>query len=76
MAHQAAFAQTFGAISEDTRDASRGVVAGAIVTAVNLGTNASRTIATSEAGGYSFASLPLGTHPGVRSLEDPWTVLY
>ncbi len=62
IANQAAFAQTFGAISGDTRDASGGVVAGAIVTAVNLGTNASRTITTNEAGGYSFPSLPPGTY--------------
>src|SRR6267378_3127857 len=62
MANQAAFAQTFGAISGDTRDASGAVVAGAIVTAVNLGTNAARTVTTNEAGDYSFPSLPPGTY--------------
>src|SRR5216684_1067937 len=62
MASQAAFAQTFGAISGDTRDASGAVIAGAIVTAVNLGTNAARSVTTNEAGEYSFPSLPPGTY--------------
>src|SRR6266481_2043859 len=62
MANQAAFTQTFAALSGDTRDASGAVVAGAIVTAVNVGTNASRNVVTNEAGAYSFPSLPPGTY--------------
>src|SRR6195256_4750714 len=62
MASQAAFAQTFAALSGDTRDASGAVVAGAVVTAVNVATNASRTVMTNEAGDYSFPSLPPGTY--------------
>src|SRR5438477_2658068 len=43
IANQGAFAQTFASINGDTRDASGAVVAGAVVTAVNLGTNAVRS---------------------------------
>ena len=62
MANQAAFAQTFAALSGDTRDASGAVVAGAVVTAVNVGTNAARSVTTNEAGDYSFPSLPPGIY--------------
>src|SRR5258708_11718245 len=62
MANQAGFAQTFGAISGDTRDASGAVVTGATVTAVNVATNAARSVTTNEAGDYSFPSLPPGTY--------------
>src|SRR6266853_1403924 len=62
LANQAAFAQTFAALSGDTRDASGAVVTGATVTAVNVGTNAARSVTTNEAGDYSFPSLPPGTY--------------
>src|SRR5229473_492676 len=62
LANQAAFAQTFAALSGETRDASGAVVAGAIVTAVNVVTNAARSVTTNEAGDYSFPSLPPGTY--------------
>jgi hypothetical protein len=62
LASQVAFGQTFGSIGGDTRDATGAVVAGATVTAVNAGTNASRTVMTNEAGAYSFPSLPPGTY--------------
>src|SRR5438876_11719990 len=62
MANQAAFAQTFAALSGDTRDSSGAVVVGATVTAVNVGTNAARNVTTNEVGNYSFPSLPLGTY--------------
>jgi Carboxypeptidase regulatory-like domain len=62
LANQEAFAQTFAALSGETRDASGAVVAGAIVTAVNVGTNAARSVTTNEAGDYSFPSLPPGTY--------------
>jgi len=54
----AAFGQTFGSIGGDARDASGAVVSGAVVTTVNVATNASRTVLTNEAGAYSFPSLP------------------
>lgn len=62
MAHQAAFAQTFAALSGDTRDACGAVVVGATVTAVNAGTNAARSVTTNEVGDYYVPSLPLGTY--------------
>src|SRR5882724_2495377 len=60
--HQAAFCQTFGAISGETRDSTGAIISEATVTALNVGTNASRTVATNDAGGYSFPSLPPGTY--------------
>ncbi len=61
-AGQLAFGQTFGSIGGETRDTTGAVVAGATVTAVNAGTNASRTAVTNDAGGYNFPSLPPGTY--------------
>ncbi len=62
MANQATFAQTFTALSGDTRDACGAVAVGASVTAVNVGTNAARGVTTNEVHDYSFPSLPLGTY--------------
>src|SRR5437868_6373745 len=59
---QVTFGQTFGAIGGEARDASGASVVGATVTAVNVGTNASRAVVTNEAGGYNFPSLPPGTY--------------
>src|SRR6266851_1342014 len=72
-ANQACFGQTLGSIAGDTRDASGGIVAGAAVTVINLGTNATRTVTTNETGAYNFPSLPPGNYsvkvekPGFRS---------
>src|SRR5438067_3946604 len=57
-----ALGQTFGAIGGEARDATGAAVAGATVTAVNGGTNASRTVITNDAGDYNFPSLPPGTY--------------
>ncbi|HKA01290.1 MAG TPA: carboxypeptidase-like regulatory domain-containing protein [Candidatus Solibacter sp.] len=46
-------------------DSSGAVIAGATVTAINAGTNGSRTVTTNEAGAYSFPSLP----PGIYSVK-------
>ena len=62
LANQAAFAQTFAALSGDTRDACGAVVVGATVTAVNVGTNAAGRVTTNEVDDYSFPPLPLGTY--------------
>jgi hypothetical protein len=59
---QLAFGQTFGSIGGETRDSTGAIVAGAAVTAVNVGTNASRTVVTNDAGAYAFPSLPPGTY--------------
>src|SRR5258708_39066410 len=56
------FGQTFGSIGGETRDSTGAIVAGAAVTAVNVGTNAARTVVTNEAGAYAFPSLPPGTY--------------
>ncbi len=65
----AAFGQTFGSIGGDARDASGAVVSGAVVTAVNVGTNAPRSAVTNDAGAYSFPSLPPGTY--TLKIEKP-----
>src|SRR5260370_37829032 len=62
LAAQLGFGQTFGSISGETRDSSGAIVAGAAVTVVNSGTNATRTVATNDAGEYAFPSLPPGTY--------------
>src|SRR5256885_5951931 len=59
---QVAFGQTFGSIGGEVHDTSGAIIAGVAVTAINIGTNASRTVATNDAGGYSFPSLPPGTY--------------
>src|SRR5436190_383831 len=62
LAGQLTFGQTFGSIGGETRDSTGAIVAGAAVTAVNVGTNAARTVVTNEAGAYAFPSLPPGTY--------------
>ncbi len=62
LAGQLAFGQTFGSIGGETRDSTGAIVAGAAVTAVNVGTNATRTVVTNDAGAYAFPSLPPGTY--------------
>src|SRR5437660_1416387 len=62
IAGQVAFGQTFGSIAGETRDSTGAVITGAIVTAVNSGTNASRVVSSNDAGAYSFPSLPPGTY--------------
>ena len=62
---QVGFGQTFGSIGGETRDSSGAIVAGATVTVVNSGTNATRTVSTNDAGEYSFPSLP----PGLYSVK-------
>ena len=62
LAHQAAFCQTFGAISGEIRDSTGAIISDATVPALNVGTNAARTVTTNDSGGYSFPSLPPGTY--------------
>src|SRR5260370_33263407 len=64
-AGQVVFAQTFGSIDGEARDASGAAVAGVTITATNKGTNAARTVITNDAGAYSFPSLA----PGAYSLR-------
>jgi hypothetical protein len=63
---QAAFGQTFGSISGEAHDTTGAIITGARMTAINIGTNASRTVTTNDAGGYSFPSL---VHPNSRKMN-------
>ncbi len=57
-----AFAQTLGEITGVVSDQTGATVAGATVTATNLGTTAARTTSTNEAGNYSFPALAPGMY--------------
>ena len=58
-------AQTFGTITGEVRDPSGAAAPNASVTAINVGTNATRVTTTNESGAYSFPSLI----PGVYSMK-------
>jgi len=58
-----AFAQSEkGSLSGIVTDATGAVVAGATVTATDVGTNASRTIQTDTSGNYTISNLAPGTY--------------
>jgi Carboxypeptidase regulatory-like domain len=59
---QLAWGQTFGSIGGETRDSSGAIATQVTVTVVNTGTNATRTVATNDAGEYFFPSLPPGIY--------------
>ncbi|MGA7316835.1 MAG: carboxypeptidase-like regulatory domain-containing protein, partial [Silvibacterium sp.] len=54
--------QTLGAITGEVSDASGGVLAGTLVTAIADQTSLTRTTKTNESGGYLFSNLPIGTY--------------
>ena len=56
------YAQTFGTITGEVKDASGAVIPAATVTATNMATAASRSTQTNEAGVYNFPSLVPGTY--------------
>ncbi len=56
------FAQAIGSIRGTVVDTSGAVVAGASVTATNLGTSAARTVITNQEGIYVFPDLAIGTY--------------
>src|SRR5258708_12652513 len=59
----AAIAQVlYGSIVGNVRDASEAPVPNVEVTATNRETNQSRQTVTNEVGGYTFATVPSGTH--------------
>src|SRR5687767_10942284 len=58
----ALFAQTFGEITGEVRDATGALVPAVQVTITNTATNASRTGVSNESGIYSFPSLPPGLY--------------
>src|SRR5687767_7616625 len=55
-------AQTLGTITGEVKDGSGAVIPGASVTAQNTGTNATREMASNEAGAYTFSALPPGPY--------------
>lgn len=58
----ALYAQTFGEITGQVTDASEAVMPGVSVTLTNLNTNALRKAAATDAGVYTFPSVPPGTY--------------
>src|SRR5258705_13974641 len=73
------FGQSLGGIVGEVKDATGAVIAGATVTVTNSGTNAARSMASNDAGLYSFPALVPGQYtvrvetrgfkPVARSLE-------
>src|SRR5215213_7865116 len=61
----ALYAQTFGGITGEVRDAQGATVPAAEITLLNAETNVSRKTVTNESGLYSFPSVPPG-HYDVR----------
>ncbi|MGH9668343.1 MAG: carboxypeptidase regulatory-like domain-containing protein, partial [Bryobacteraceae bacterium] len=57
-----ALAQTFGDITGHVADSSGAVITGAAITITNVDTNATRSASSTDAGVYSFPSLPPGTY--------------
>jgi len=55
-----AFSQTLGEITGRVTDASAAAVPGAAITLTSVATNAARTTATTDAGDYTFPSVPPG----------------
>jgi len=65
-----AFAQTItGDITGDVTDNTGAVLARVTVTAVNTGTNLSRTATTNEAGNYRITNLPIGQYKVTAASE-------
>src|SRR5215831_10080993 len=62
MAASPAFGQTLGVITGEIRDTGGGAVVGAVVTATNRATGATRSGMSNEVGGYSFPSLQPGVY--------------
>jgi hypothetical protein len=55
-------AQTFGDITGHVTDSTGAVITSAIITITNVDTNGTRSASTTDAGIYSFPSLPPGTY--------------
>ena len=56
------YAQTFGEVTGRVTDPSGAVIPGASVTLTNINTNAVRNVVTTEAGAYTFPSIPPGIY--------------
>src|SRR5439155_11818293 len=56
------YAQTFGEVTGRVTDPSGAVIPGASVNLTNVNTNAVRSVVTTEAGAYTFPSIPPGLY--------------
>src|SRR5690349_5271363 len=56
------YAQTFGEVTGRVTDPSGAVIPGASVTLTNANTNAVRNVVSTEAGAYTFPSIPPGLY--------------
>src|SRR5690242_9892785 len=75
------FAQTFGGVTGRVTDASGAMIPGSSVTLTNVNTNAIRSVITTEAGAYTFPSVPPGSYrlkaelPGFKTAAiEPFTL--
>src|SRR5437867_4925521 len=75
------YAQTFGEVTGRVTDPSGAVIPGASVTLTNINTNAVRSVVTTEAGAYTFPSIPPGIYrlrtelPGFKAAaSEPFEV--
>src|SRR5881397_1075597 len=75
------YAQTFGEVTGRVTDPSGAVIPGASVTLTNVNTNAVRNVVTTEAGAYTFPSIPPGLYrlrtelPGFKTaVSEPFGV--
>src|SRR5215831_2204096 len=75
------YAQTFGEVTGRVTDPSGAVIPGASLTLTNVNTNAVRNVVTTEAGAYTFPSVPPGSYrlrtelPGFKTaLSEPFEV--
>src|SRR5215468_5594867 len=75
------FAQTFGEVTGRVTDPSGAVIPGASITLTNTNTNAVRNVVSTEAGAYTFPSVPPGFYrlrtelPGFKAaVSEPFEV--
>src|SRR3974390_3288761 len=75
------FAQTFGEVTGRVTDPSGALIPGASVSLTNVNTSAVRNVVTTEAGTYTFASIPPGSYrlrtelPGFKTAaSEPFEV--
>src|SRR5436309_8285480 len=75
------YAQTLGEVTGRVTDPSGAVIPGASVTLTNINTNAVRNVVTTEAGAYTFPSIPPGIYrlrtelPGFKAAaSEPFEV--
>src|SRR5262245_19866307 len=75
------YAQTFGEVTGRVTDPSSALIPGASVTLTSVNTNSARNVVTTEAGVYTFPSIPPGLYrlrtelPGFKAaVSEPFEV--